>query len=281
MSEVVNKTIKFIRRYNLERHLPQVNGFLRALSHNGKQGITEHQISTVLPEIEKEVLSTLIDFFVQLKLLRISGVHIVIDDIDKISSFIDHLSFVFDHNLIQEPEIEKKLLWTPPSGVTIADNNRFDRIDTYIHSLIQKTRRSLIFFAPFYTESGTALLCNSLYPLLKNQDSVKISVISTSLEANDYRNYKAFIRLRKDLGDYYNRVTLYVSEGEYLPLHAKFVISDNKKGLLSSANFTLSGLEKQVEIGLELSEQQSQDLSWLVHELIASGLIKSTKVSCL
>jgi phosphatidylserine/phosphatidylglycerophosphate/cardiolipin synthase-like enzyme len=59
-------------------------------------------------------------------------------------------------------------------------------------------------------------------------------------------------------------------------MHAKFVLSDNRRGLLGSANLTSLGLRHHVEVGVPLTAAQCRDLERLLDGLIALGLLSES-----
>ena len=279
MESSVAKLAKYIRLYNIDNCLPQINGYIKALSLNGKQVFDEVQLTQLIPEIHPVIMTTFLGLLSDMELLEFCPPNIGVKNIKELDNLLDHLIFLFEHGLLNGLREETRLLWTPPKRVPIKDDKiRFERIDTFIHKLIQKTRSDIVFFAPFYTEGGTNIICDSLLPLLRNQPSVKVTMISSSLDSNGKRNRNAFVKMAANLGQLIQRVHIYASLGADLPLHAKFVISDSCQGILSSANFSISGFAGQIEIGARITANQCRDLSWLVQKILERKLVEKVEV---
>ncbi len=54
-------------------------------------------------------------------------------------------------------------------------------------------------------------------------------------------------------------------------VHAKFMLVDGQRGYLGSANFSVNGLERNLELGTGLSEEEARILDELVTYLEATG----------
>jgi phosphatidylserine/phosphatidylglycerophosphate/cardiolipin synthase-like enzyme len=54
-------------------------------------------------------------------------------------------------------------------------------------------------------------------------------------------------------------------------IHAKCIVVDGKRGYLGSANFSTSGLERNLELGVALSTEEAAALDGLITHLEAHG----------
>lgn len=61
-----------------------------------------------------------------------------------------------------------------------------------------------------------------------------------------------------------------VSDDEMAAIHAKLLISDRRDGLITSANLTYHGFERNLEMGLRVRGSAAAEVHDRIHELIAS-----------
>jgi phosphatidylserine/phosphatidylglycerophosphate/cardiolipin synthase-like enzyme len=61
---------------------------------------------------------------------------------------------------------------------------------------------------------------------------------------------------------------------EMAALHAKLLICDNTSALVTSANFSLHGLHKNIEIGVKIESSTVRRLVEFFTSLIPAGLVK-------
>jgi phosphatidylserine/phosphatidylglycerophosphate/cardiolipin synthase-like enzyme len=62
-----------------------------------------------------------------------------------------------------------------------------------------------------------------------------------------------------------------VSEDEMASVHAKFLVSDRRDALITSANLTYHGFERNLEMGLRVKGRAAAEVHDRIHELIAAG----------
>lgn len=62
-----------------------------------------------------------------------------------------------------------------------------------------------------------------------------------------------------------------VAEDDKAAMHAKVLISDRRDGLITSANLTYHGFERNIEMGLRVTGAAVSEISDRIHELIAAG----------
>lgn len=64
------------------------------------------------------------------------------------------------------------------------------------------------------------------------------------------------------------------AEGKRMPMHAKVLIADNERALVGSANFTWSGMQRNLEVGLLVEGGTVRQLTSLWHTLMERGLLE-------
>lgn len=62
-----------------------------------------------------------------------------------------------------------------------------------------------------------------------------------------------------------------VSDDEKAAVHAKLLVSDRRVGLITSANLTYHGFERNLEMGLRVTGRPVGEIHDRIHELIAAG----------
>ena len=62
-----------------------------------------------------------------------------------------------------------------------------------------------------------------------------------------------------------------ISDDDKASLHAKFLISDRGDALITSANLTYHGFERNLEMGLRITGRAAAEIHDRIHELIATG----------
>jgi len=62
-----------------------------------------------------------------------------------------------------------------------------------------------------------------------------------------------------------------VANDEMASVHAKLLLSDRRDGLITSANLTYHGFERNLEMGLRVTGHPVAEIHDRIHELIASG----------
>lgn len=62
-----------------------------------------------------------------------------------------------------------------------------------------------------------------------------------------------------------------MSNDEKASVHAKLLIADNREGLITSANLTYHGFERNIEMGLHVTGRAVAEIHDRIHDLIAAG----------
>jgi phosphatidylserine/phosphatidylglycerophosphate/cardiolipin synthase-like enzyme len=142
--------------------------------------------------------------------------------------------------------------------------------------LITQSRENLVFLAPFYSAQGLEKISETLLPLLKNQKDIKIEFFCNDLDNFNKRNRAAFEHLNSIVNREYGQIPYRIfmpnratQNYENILIHAKFIISDNRTGYLGSANISKSALESQLELGVRISQNQSELINKILDKLIS------------
>jgi phosphatidylserine/phosphatidylglycerophosphate/cardiolipin synthase-like enzyme len=123
---------------------------------------------------------------------------------------------------------------------------------------------------PFWDEVGFDRLLEVLAPAVQ-QRGVRCDFY---VHAWDDARWRDEVRLYAERLGARDRVRVWWYRGPAKSLmHAKFVLSDGRRGLLGSANLTSLGLQHHVEIGVPLTASQCRDLEGLFDGLVKVGLL--------
>jgi phosphatidylserine/phosphatidylglycerophosphate/cardiolipin synthase-like enzyme len=181
-------------------------------------------------------------------------------------------------------ELEKKLLWSKPIALKVPFKiaKEFRYLNNYIFNLICSAKARIILFSPYYSGAGMDQLIISIDNLIKANNGVKIDIIVNDIEAKF--NKKAMEVVSKLVEDNinYNSLRIFKSnfknEKSTLFFHAKLLLVDNTSGYMGSANFSKRGLTEQLEIGIQLSKENTKTLVELIDYLINEGFLSEAKV---
>ena len=147
---------------------------------------------------------------------------------------------------------EVDLVFTAPPGVPVEP---VVRLDLLVADVIRMATTTLHIGGPFWNQAGFALLDPVVQPALEREVELDLWLHTSTEEHLDVP--RDWIRRLQRLGTV--REHWYQSDGVSL-MHAKFVVADEKRGYLGTANLTSLGMTAHVEIGTELTRRQSRQL---------------------
>lgn len=150
--------------------------------------------------------------------------------------------------------------------------------ETHEHylKLIARTKRELLFLG---YRSGYQ---NELAIIRKKiKDKVRFRIVGELEFVEDFSEY-----LKDTSGNvkYYYFIKEQVekilgeNEAKYAKFHAKVIVSDDKHGIISSANLTYSGFNCNIEIGTVLDANEVLEVKRFMRELIKNKIIKEYRV---
>ena len=84
-------------------------------------------------------------------------------------------------------------------------------------------------------------------------------------------NYRALLSFWRPGVPNPSAFTWPASDDEMAKVHAKLLISDRNDALVTSANLTYHGFERNIEIGLRVTGRPAAEVHDRIHELIAAG----------
>jgi phosphatidylserine/phosphatidylglycerophosphate/cardiolipin synthase-like enzyme len=150
------------------------------------------------------------------------------------------------------PGPEPDLVFTAPPGVPVEPDVRLDLL---VADVIRMATQSLHIGGPFWNLAGLALLDPVVLPAVERGVEVDLW-FHTSEDDHVEVPLEWSTRLARS-GTV--RAHWYQSDGLSL-MHAKFVVADQRRGYLGTANLTSLGMSAHVEIGTELTQRQSTQL---------------------
>lgn len=159
------------------------------------------------------------------------------------------------------------LVWTGMEGVRVPIRLTAQVVD----ELIAGTEHSILIVG--YSLTRGAGFWEDLADL---PTSVDVNIIGHNLEENTSRLGGHLQYLRELFSLQQHRLHLYTytpTEGDYTKLHAKILVSDRKRGLVTSANFTTLGMSRNIEVGVTVAGRQAEVLWGLFEQLIRNGVL--------
>ena len=145
------------------------------------------------------------------------------------------------------------------------------RLDLLVADIIRMAESELHIGSGFWNDEAVDRILEVLQPAV-SQRSVK-----TTLYAHPSAREQVE-RLQAESADLYSShlfdVRWYEGPANSL-MHAKFVVADRSRGYLGTANLTSLGFGHHIEVGVELTPDQSKELVQFIQVLADSGLFKS------
>lgn len=149
---------------------------------------------------------------------------------------------------------------------------RFRDLDEYLRTLAASAQLRLVLVAPYLSEGGMRGLRAAI--AVSAQRGAWIRLVTGDLDEKESLNRRAIASLLEGCDGLLirNRLrVLRVSENLAGFFHAKFMLADGQRGYLGSANFSMNGLERNLELGTALGGEEARTLDELVTYLEATG----------
>ena len=191
------------------------------------------------------------------------------DDISvaNLKSFIDLAFIMAKHQKENEPRISP--VWTGPILETgVVKLNTYDTVKYLIESAEQEI--FIVGYTFSFKEESVRELLKSIERSVERNCRVNIIV-------NDVENNFKEIMNNWKKASYQLNVYHWVgsSLSDYTSLHAKLIIADQRKVLLTSANFSYHGFHKNIETGVLVDNPKfSRDIWKQYHSLIKENHMK-------
>lgn len=265
--------IYFIKRYELENDVIKWAGSFRYIQAINQEGFTlEHWIRLNSP-IDQDLAKTLFRFLEEGNLLINNHEKYIIDNEIIFQRELETINMIVNLNYLFEKK-NSKLLWTISnqniSSVPRVITDHFNYLYSWIQEIILLSKGKIIFFAPYFSESGIRQLLTSLNAINKNKRKMTIYFIVSDI--NEKNNAKAFKFLEENIHLKNNNIINIFEpskkENNKLWFHAKLLLVDGEKGYLGSANYSERGLSSQFELGVPLSATQTKNLMNLIDHWI-------------
>lgn len=186
---------------------------------------------------------------------------------------------------ISKNELEQKLLWSKPVELKVPYKiaKEFRYLTNYIFNLICSAKTRIILFAPYYSSAGMEQLIVSFDNLIKANNSVKIDIIVNDIETRYNKKAMDIVAKLVENNNNYNSLRIFKASFEnknsILFFHAKLLLVDNISGYMGSANFSKGGLAGQLEIGIELSKENTKTLVELIDYLIDKRFLSEVRIA--
>jgi len=162
--------------------------------------------------------------------------------------------------------------WVHRSELPNNLRSRFRDLDEYLRTLACSAQQRLVLVAPYLSEGGMIGLRSAI--AVSAQRGAWVLLVTSGLDESEALNRRAVSRLLEGSDGVLirNRLRL-LRTTERLSgfFHAKFMLVDRQCGYLGSANFSVNGLERNLELGTSLSGQQTQALDELITYMEATG----------
>lgn len=149
---------------------------------------------------------------------------------------------------------------------------RFRDLDEYLRTLAFSAHQRLVLVAPYLSEGGLIGLRSAI--AVSAQRGAWVLLVTSGLDENEALNRRAVSSLLEGNDGVLIRNRLRVLKAaESLSgfFHAKFMLVDGQRGYLGSANFSVNGLERNLELGTALSGEEARTLDELITYLEATG----------
>jgi phosphatidylserine/phosphatidylglycerophosphate/cardiolipin synthase-like enzyme len=125
---------------------------------------------------------------------------------------------------------------------------------------------------------GYKFTYDELLPAITNALRRKVRMLVIGEEKDFIWNISQKLHLYSNLIDYYIFDADYVkeilgSDAKYASFHAKVLVIDGIAGMVSSANFTYSGMETNVEIGMKIGKKDAELIKNFMLQLVDNGIL--------
>ena len=151
---------------------------------------------------------------------------------------------------------------------------KFKDLDHFLKQLLASANESILIIAPYLSVEGIKLIKDSIF--MSAERGTWVRIVTSYVENESDQNKKALIELGQGAQGRIIRSRLRVLTGSAslsILLHSKIIIIDSKCGYLGSANITFHAFEKNFEVGVALSADQSASIEKLVSFWESSSLL--------
>jgi len=151
---------------------------------------------------------------------------------------------------------------------------KFKDLDHFLKQLLSSANDSILIIAPYLSVEGIKLIKDSIF--MSAERGAWIKIVTSAVENESDQNRKALNELGSGDKGRIIRSRLRVligSEKLSILLHSKIITIDSQSGYLGSANITFHAFEKNFEVGVLLSADQSASIEGLVSFWESSGLL--------
>jgi len=278
--EALLSFIKYIERYDLVDQIPFIFDSIRlTASLKNEFSLADYnQVAALNINIPKELNITTLNLFNELQVLNLKHKYSL--DTVKIELLLNFINIYFDTELSKQNQTLNNLLWNLnfqfKNQLSYELRTGFSDLTSHLKNIISIAQKRIIFCAPYFSITGLEILLPSLKAALNKNPNLKIVFIIES-EAN--KTNRDFV---KEIGKLlpkssYEIYVPFEQIDEGLVLHSKFLVVDNNKGYLGSANFSERALRQQFELGMKLAVSESKSLSILVESWIQLKYLKTLR----
>ncbi|MBE0448463.1 MAG: hypothetical protein IBX64_10285 [Actinobacteria bacterium] len=185
-----------------------------------------------------------------------------------------------DELVLGQPSAEGRsqtsIVWTLPEQHPAAKLRGRSLLSAAV-SLIQQSNDTLLLTAPFIDKKGFGVLMESLESALAR--GVEVTILSHNLLDIASLASASVEGLRQSAQQLPGKFKIYSAvvnsdapRAEHPLLHAKLIIADDNKALVSSANLTIYGLTSNFEVGVLVNGDEVVQLSNVMQSLLKCRL---------
>ncbi|MGZ5528415.1 MAG: phospholipase D-like domain-containing protein [Limisphaerales bacterium] len=164
--------------------------------------------------------------------------------------------------------------WAYRQSLTPALRSQFKDLDHFLRLLCSSANSNLFLVAPYLSAAGLDSLRGSI--ATSAQKGAWIRLVTGNLDHRNGANRRAIKHLLNgDEGALIQTKLRVLTATERLPalIHAKIILSDQRRGYLGSANLSQSALDHNFELGASLPPAQVRSLHSLLSLLESRGMI--------
>lgn len=162
--------------------------------------------------------------------------------------------------------------WAHRTGLPSDLRARFRDLDEFVRALAASAKSRLLVVSPYLSPGGMASLRSAI--AVSAQRGAWIRLVTSDLDNSHSANRRSVSVLLDGSDGVLIRPRLRllaVSESLTELVHAKCMVVDGMRGYLGSANLSISGLEKNFELGVALGEEEAAALDHLISYFEANG----------
>ena len=164
------------------------------------------------------------------------------------------------------------LAWTLPDQLESIFELPHKSLVGLLKLTISNAKSTLFLISPFLEKTGLQMIEGPIIGAFSR--GVKIKLISHDLDRKNSANYVGYSYLRSIVPNLVAYTSSHSQNSSpYFLIHAKIIVSDNKYGVISSANLTQYGLGTHLELGVGLTGEPASQLHSLANQIINSSLV--------